>query len=139
MPGRVPDERMFPVYVAVPFEVRAPLQLLFAVIPVPCHRSQLTDQVTFDGAAFPAVASWKSSVPSVKLHVAVPEAPVAVTEYWATNQSGRLNWSEIAPLSSAVTSTSRRHVSPASSFTRMCTDSPGAQLAPERATCSPGA
>jgi len=77
---------------------------------------------------------------SVKVHVTAPDdAPVAVTVYTATNQSGRLNSSEIAPSPAAVTSTSRRHVSPASSLTLMCTDSPGAQLAPESVTCSPGA
>ena len=49
---------------------------------------------------------------------AMPEiAPVAVTEYWATNQFGRSNWSRIRPSSSATTSTFRLHELPQSSLT----------------------
>ncbi len=76
---------------------------------------------------------------SVKLVVAVPEiGPVAVTVYVATNQLGSWNSSRIEPLPSAKTSTSRRQVSPWSSFTRMWTSSPGCQLVPVRITAAPG-
>src|SRR5207247_35020 len=93
--------------------------------------------ITFESVIVPET---DVRLPSVKLHVAVPEdAPVAVTEYTATNEFGRLNWSEIVPSAAAVTSTSRLHVWPASSLTLRCTASPGAQLAPESVTCSPGA
>ena len=59
----------------------------------------VTDWPKFDGLRLD-VRVVVVPIASVKLHVAVPEeAPVAVTEYCATNQSGRLNWSEIVPLS----------------------------------------
>ena len=77
---------------------------------------------------------------SVNEEVAVPEvAPVAVTVYLATNQSGRLNVSLMLPLPSAVTSSLKAHVWPALSLTLMCTASPGCQLPPSRLTVEPGA
>jgi hypothetical protein len=80
------------------------------------------------------------TLPSVKVVSAAPEeAPVAFTEYTATNQLGRLNWSVMLPFSSAVTSTSRFQVMPWSSFTRIWTDSPACQFEPVRVTSSPGA
>jgi hypothetical protein len=51
-----------------------------------------------------------TTLASVKLVVAVPDEPVAVTVYTAMNQSGRLNESVSAPVASATTSTSRFHV-----------------------------
>jgi len=76
---------------------------------------------------------------SVNVYCATdPEDPVAVTLYVATNQLGRLNWSPTSPFPSAVTSTSRAHVWPASSLTLMWTDSPGCQLPPKRVTVAPG-
>jgi hypothetical protein len=80
------------------------------------------------------------TLPSVNCVVAVdPEAPVAVTVYCATNQSGSAKLSVMAPVPSAVTSTSRLQVLPASSLTRMWTDSPGCHCEPSRRTVSPGA
>jgi hypothetical protein len=67
-----------------------------------------------------------------------PKAPVAVTEYSATNQFGSENESVIAPSASATTSTSRLQELPASSLILRCTDSPGAQPEPRRVTVAPG-
>jgi pimeloyl-ACP methyl ester carboxylesterase len=81
-----------------------------------------------------------NAVPSSKLAVATaPDDPTALTLYVATNQFGRLNVSRIIPRSSAVTSESRDHVLPWSSFTRTWTTSPGCHSAPESVTSSPGA
>jgi hypothetical protein len=68
-----------------------------------------------------------------------PEEPVATTLYSATNQSGRLKESAMAPSAPAVTSTSRLQLLPALSLTRMCTDSAGCHPAPVSVTSSPGA
>src|SRR5215211_1834695 len=66
--------------------------------------------------------------PSVKLVVATePDEPVALTLYRATNQSGRLKESVMAPSASAVTSTSRLQLRPSSSLTERCTASPPCQ------------
>src|SRR5688572_12412424 len=81
----------------------------------------------------------KRKLESVKVADAVPEiGPVAVTVYVATNQPGSWNSSRIVPLPSAMPSTSRRQDSPASSFTRMWTISPGCQLLPVKITAPPG-
>ena len=77
--------------------------------------------------------------PSVKLAVAMPDtAPVALTAYVATNQSGRVNESEIWPPASATTSTFRLQLLPTSSFTKMCTASPAYQFEPVSVTVPPG-
>ena len=71
---------------------------------------------------------------------AAPEvAPAAETEYVATNQLGRLNWSEMLARGRAVTSTERFQALPQSSLTKMWTVSPGCQPAPVSVTSSPGA
>src|SRR5215216_2580475 len=76
---------------------------------------------------------------SVKEVAASPDcAPVAFTLYCATNQLGSWNSSRMLPFSSAVTSTLRLQVLPASSLTKMLTDSPGCQLDPVRTTVPPG-
>ena len=75
---------------------------------------------------------------SVKRVDAVPDGAVAATEYAATNQFGRLNWSAMFPDASAVTSTLRDQELPKSSFTKMWTDSPGCQFEPVRVTRPPG-
>jgi hypothetical protein len=61
------------------------------------------------GALAPPVPTVSTLTwPSVKLVVAMaPDAPVALTLYVATNQSGRLNESLMLPLWSAVTLTFR--------------------------------
>ena len=68
-----------------------------------------------------------------------PSVPKALTEYSAENQLGRLNWSEMPPEESAVTSTVRLQELPQSSLTKMWTVSPGCQPAPVSVTSSPGA
>jgi hypothetical protein len=118
-----------------------PAQVEFGLpLPCPCQWFHVTVQATLAGALWPAVASWKSILPSLNDVVAVPDTgPVALTEYRATNQSGRVNWSERVPSPSAVTSTSRRQVWPASSLTTMRTVSPGTQPCPASVTVPPGA
>jgi hypothetical protein len=92
------------------------------------------------GAVYGVGVTPTFTLPSVNVHVARdPDDEVAVTVYCATNQSGRLNESEIVPSASAVTSTSRLQLLPKSSLTRMWTVSPGCQWPPERTTSSPGA
>ena len=86
----------------------------------------VTDSLSGDGFLLDVTVVVVGTA-SVKLVVATaPDAPVALTPYVATNQSGRLNESLMLPLASAVTLTLRFQVWP-TSLTTMLTDSPGSQ------------
>jgi hypothetical protein len=76
--------------------------------------------------------------PSVKLVVAVPEEPVAVAVYVATKVMGSWNCSVNVPSALAVVSVLYDQVLPWSSFTKMCTESNGAQPVPVSVTVEPG-
>src|SRR5215210_698800 len=115
-----------------------PVPMRFAVAENVCELPAVIDCCPVAGkrAGFGDVTSTFASVNVV---VAVPEEPVAVTAYVATNQSGRLNESLMLPPESAVTSTLRDQVWPWSSLTLMFTDSPACQPEPVSVTSSPGA
>src|SRR5262245_1369855 len=93
-----------------------------------------------NGFAWPFVHWSMFAAESVNVAVATrPLDPVAVTEYVAMNEDGRLNTSVMLPAASACTVVSCDHVWPTSSFTTMWTLSLGNQFAPVRVTWAPGA
>jgi hypothetical protein len=106
-PVSTPIDKVCPAFgvtVPVPFEFPVPLQVALVL-----NFLQVAVKVG------PELAILR--LPSVKVVVAMPDAPEAVAVYVATNQSGRLNSSRMFPLSSAKTSTLRLQVLPRSSFT----------------------